>query len=182
MQFYSYLWVQEDETPYYVGKGSGDRAYRKSGHRVFPPVDKARIFIFPQESERDAFESEIALIALFGRKNKGTGCLENHTDGGEKPPSWKGKKRGAEFSRRLGERSRGVHPSEATKEKIRAIRTGTHWTQASRDKMSKTRTGVPYSPAHKEAAKLAHQTSCRCFQHVRTRNLALEVQDGELRG
>ena len=34
-------------------------------------------------SEAEAFESEIALIELFGRKDNGTGCLRNLTNGGE---------------------------------------------------------------------------------------------------
>jgi hypothetical protein len=182
MGFYTYLWLREDGTPYYAGKGSGKRAFISAGHVCHRPVDKNRILIFSHVSELEAFESEIAFIKWFGRKDLGTGCLRNLTNGGENPPSWKGKKRGAEFSQRCAQRNRDNPPSEATKEKIRAIRLGTHWTQAARDKMSRTRTGVPYSPSHKAAAKLAHQTSCGCFLHVRTRNLAREVQENELRG
>jgi hypothetical protein len=84
-QFYSYLWLREDGTPYYAGKGSGRRAFiRRENH--WPPKDPTRIALFPQDSEADAFESEIALIALFGRKDIGTGILQNRTTGGENPP------------------------------------------------------------------------------------------------
>jgi hypothetical protein len=183
MLFYSYLWLrEEDESPYYAGKGSGNRAFISHGHSVHRPSDDSRILVFWHTTETEAFESEMAFIKWFGRKDNGTGCLQNHTDGGENPPNWKGKKRGAAFAKQVSERRRGVPSSEETKEKIRASRLGTHWTQAARDKMSKTRTGVPYSASHKAAAKLAHQTSCRCFEHVRTRNLAREVQENELRG
>jgi len=82
-QFYSYLWLRADGTPYYAGKGKDRRAFIRESHRCFPPIDRNRILIFPQPSEADAFESEIALIDLFGRKDLGTGCLRNFTNGGE---------------------------------------------------------------------------------------------------
>lgn len=85
-QFYSYLWLREDGTPYYAGKGYGRRAFRshwRSNHVFYPPKDKSRILIFPMLNEAEAFESEVALIDLFGRKDLGTGCLRNFTDGGD---------------------------------------------------------------------------------------------------
>lgn len=81
--FYSYLWLREDGTPYYVGKGVGKRAFQQLGHRVHLPADSAQIIICPQLNESEAFESECAIIALFGRIDNGTGCLANLTDGGE---------------------------------------------------------------------------------------------------
>jgi NUMOD3 motif len=81
-QFYSYLWLREDGSPYYVGKGSGRRAFRDN-HGVHRPANKTRIILFLQEDEASAFQSEKDLIALFGRKDNGTGILRNLTDGGE---------------------------------------------------------------------------------------------------
>jgi len=89
MEFYSYLWLREDGTPYYVGKGTGNRAWVRESHHCFPPKDRSRILIFPQDSEADAFESEMALIALFGRKDNGTGTLRNMTDGGDGSSGYK---------------------------------------------------------------------------------------------
>jgi hypothetical protein len=108
-QFYSYLWLRADGSPYYAGKGTGDRAYVKYNHRIGPPKERSRILIFPMLNEDEAFESEIALIELFGRKDIGTGCLRNLTGGGENPPVWtrRGYKRSAEFCRKLSERSQG---------------------------------------------------------------------------
>jgi hypothetical protein len=77
-QFYTYLWLREDGTPYYVGKGTGKRAIRKGS-----PQDLTRILIQEHESEADAFTAEIFLIAYYGRIDLGTGCLRNRTDGGE---------------------------------------------------------------------------------------------------
>jgi|SRR5665213_330841 len=83
MDYYSYLWLRaSDGSPYYAGKGSGRRAV-KGYHGVHRPSDKSRILIFPMLNEAEAFASEVALIELFGRKDLGTGCLRNRTNGGE---------------------------------------------------------------------------------------------------
>lgn len=100
-QFYAYLWLREDGTPYYVGKGSGKRAYeRHKGH--WAPKDRSRILILNRESEQDAFNTEIELIHNWGRKDIGTGCLHNRTNGGENPPNWTGKKHSLETIQKLG--------------------------------------------------------------------------------
>lgn len=74
---YTYMWLREDGTPYYVGKGTGERAFRKGS----PP--RERILLELHESEADAFTAEKFLIAYYGRKDNGTGILRNLTDGGE---------------------------------------------------------------------------------------------------
>jgi len=61
-QFYAYLWLREDGTPYYAGKGCKNRAYQRDGHRVYPP-EKSRIIIYPVLSEAEAFALEMTLIA-----------------------------------------------------------------------------------------------------------------------
>lgn len=75
--FYTYLWLREDGTPYYVGKGKGKRAYRKGS----PPIERVLIQEYP--SEEDTFQAEKFLISYYGRKDMSTGILINHTDGGE---------------------------------------------------------------------------------------------------
>jgi hypothetical protein len=81
--FYTYLYLREDGTPYYVGKGKGRRAFRKGQRQFNVPVDKSNILIQEFESEADAFEAEKFLIEYYGRKDLGAGCLRNLTDGGE---------------------------------------------------------------------------------------------------
>jgi len=95
-EFYTYVWLREDDTPYYVGKGSRERAYTSWGHGVRCPADRAKIVVYPAQTETEALEVEIALIWYYGRKDLGTGCLRNLTDGGENPPSAKGLKRSNE--------------------------------------------------------------------------------------
>lgn len=83
--YYTYLWLREDGTPYYVGKGTWkenkfvnqERAYRKGA----PPTERIILQIHPTEEE--AFFAERFLISFYGRINNSTGCLRNYTDGGE---------------------------------------------------------------------------------------------------
>ena len=75
--FYTYLWLREDGSPYYVGKGTLERAHRKGA----PPEE--RIIVQEWLSEEQAFTAEIFLIAFYGRIDLGTGCLRNLTAGGE---------------------------------------------------------------------------------------------------
>ena len=82
--FYVYTYLREDRTPYYVGKGSGERAFKKWGKGIKPPKDLSRIVIVEDNlDEQTAFDLERKLIAEYGRKDLGTGILYNMTDGGE---------------------------------------------------------------------------------------------------
>jgi hypothetical protein len=81
--YYTYAYLREDRTPYYIGKGKGNRVY-ETHRRVKPPKDKSRIIFLKQNlTEEEAFKHEIYMITMFGRKDLGTGILRNLTDGGE---------------------------------------------------------------------------------------------------
>ena len=83
-RFYTYAYLREDRTPYYIGKGEGNRVYVRSKKCIKPPKDKSRIIFLKQNlTEEDAFKHEIYIIAVFGRIDSGTGILHNRTDGGE---------------------------------------------------------------------------------------------------
>ena len=178
MKFYAYLYLREDRTPYYAGKGTGKRAFATS-HCVPPPRDKSRILIFPQSSEVDAFALEMAFIRVFGRKDLGTGCLRNATNGGEgssgyaHTPATKLKqsqiKKAAPIlftdAYRLKLRlaragrtpSQGMKHTDDWKSRHRAVMTGNTYRKGiahsaeSRQKMSKAHKGKPWTAARRKA-------------------------------
>ena len=83
-RFYVYAFLRKDDgTPYYIGKGQGDRINSPTGRRFkLPPKDQRKILV-DGLTEPEAFEYEVSLISLLGRKDLGTGCLRNLTDGGD---------------------------------------------------------------------------------------------------
>jgi hypothetical protein len=85
LNFYVYAYLREDDSPYYIGKGKGKRAFIKNKKEKFkPPSDVSRIIILESSlTESDAFSLEKQYIKKYGRKDNGTGILRNQTDGGE---------------------------------------------------------------------------------------------------
>ena len=84
-EYYTYAYLREDRTPYYIGKGIGYRITNNSSRNGLKcPKDKSRVIKLKQNlTEEEAFKHEIYMIAVFGRKDLGTGILHNRTDGGD---------------------------------------------------------------------------------------------------
>jgi len=153
MTFYTYLWLREDGSPYYVGKGKGDRAFEDHGWGR-PPKDSSRIILQYWLDESTALAFEIYQIDFWGRKDLGIGILRNMTDGGENPPkSRKGKRQPA--------------TSEATKLKLSRILTG----------MKKP----PRTLDHRRKLSLANQNKPSYERTNETLGLQSEAQKGKPR-
>ena len=139
MKYYTYAYLRKDGTPYYIGKGKFDRAYRKRSKGINPPKNKARILILKENlTEEKAFQHEKYMIAIFGRKDLGTGILRNKTDGGDGIS--------------------GYIFGEETKEKLSESRKGNRnpfygksHTEKSREKLRESHLGVS---KHNEESKL----------------------------
>jgi hypothetical protein len=128
-----FVWLREDGTPYYVGKGTGNRAIRKGS-----PKDLASILIQEFPSEADAFAAEKFLIAYYGRIDLGTGCLRNRTDGDDgasgrlvsqqtrlkQRTAHKGKTLSEEHCRNISKSKQGHETSEETCRKIKEAAKG----------------------------------------------------------
>jgi hypothetical protein len=83
MNFVVYMYVREDGTPYYIGKGRPRRPYEKRGRACGIPPKERIVIVHKDIDEETAFRLEKELISKYGRKDLGTGILHNRSDGGE---------------------------------------------------------------------------------------------------
>ena len=163
-QYYIYSYLREDYSPYYIGKGSGKRAYNKGSKEVKPPRDKSRIRILKVDlTEEEAFLLEKLYILMFGRIDSGTGILRNRSDGGDgasgaiksKETREKlrqanlGKKKPKEVGEKISKALTGRKLSEEVKAKLRAGHKGRKCTEEHKRKVSEAKKGFK----HTEEAK-----------------------------
>ena len=149
--YYTYAYLREDGTPYYIGKGSGNRAYATHYNTYVPP--KERILILKDNlTEEEAFKHEIYMINVYGRKDLRTGILWNRTDGGDGSSGHKHTeemrklisqktKEGMtpEVRKKLSKSSMGKVLSEETKKKMSIRMKGKVWTRDEVERRRNTR-------------------------------------------
>ena len=148
LHYYVYSYLREDNTPYYIGKGIRDRAWKKGTTEVQPPRDLTRIVIVEEGlTELGALAIERRLIRWYGRKDTGTGILRNQTDGGDGGPGSK----------------KGSTKSEETKKKIAlsvALTKSLHTVEEKKrisENISRAKKGCILSP--KAIAKIVAKTT-----------------------
>lgn len=166
-QYYTYKLINSlDQQPFYVGKGSGSRMYQhlreaeRSGtakrsvhYKILSIIQAGGHIIYEKtdwETEQQAFDEEKRLIALLGRKDIGTGCLCNLTEGGE------GVKTSPELNERRAAKHRGMKRSDSARANMKKAQIdsvtrrkqengGSAITKETRENMSKRRRGIPWS-------------------------------------
>ncbi|MBC8427340.1 MAG: hypothetical protein H8D97_00465 [Proteobacteria bacterium] len=133
--FYVYgLYRPNEEKPFYIGKGHGDR-YKKS---TFPSkttnIHKKNIInkikysgnkviskiLLENLTEQESFSKEIELIKKYGKISDG-GTLVNYTNGGE---GTAGLGKTDEWKRKIGIANTGKKHSDETKLKMRNLKLG----------------------------------------------------------
>ena len=198
-QFYTYLHCKPDGTPFYVGKGCGKRfrVFTQRGEFHANVVAKygaknILLFVFPCDSEQQAFDDEIQQIAQLRRDGF---RLANSTDGGEGAsgrvlseeslrklseshtgqPAWnKGMRMSEEFCARMSQALTGKKQSEATIKKRFASRAGYKHSEGTKARISASHTGKKMSTEAVEKSRLYRLGRKQSAAHRENRSLALK--------
>lgn len=132
---YRHIRLDKDE-PFYIGIGSrknrqgAQATYRASStytrNNIWNAITKKTMYDIEIVLESDDYEyikkKEMEFIALYGRIDKGTGCLANMTDGGDGKCGWS--------------------PSQETKDKISSAQVGKKMSSESVQKSLEARTRI----------------------------------------
>ena len=100
-RFYVYAYLRADGTPYYVGRGTGNRMIRQQGHAVKVPARHCVKVLQDGLTTEEADKWETDLIAILGKKREGTGCLLNWQDGGSTRTGFRHRPEFAEYMKQV---------------------------------------------------------------------------------
>ena len=150
--FYVYQYLREEGTPYYVGKGKGKRAFVKGKHeRIKKPSNLNNIIIVKDNlTETEAFKLETQLIEQYGRKDLGTGILQNLSNGGDGPSGAVYGPIPEERRKKISEKLTGRKVSDETKQKLSLSHKGLKQSDETKKKRSEKLKGIEKSIEYKE--------------------------------
>ena len=202
MDFYVYLLKRPDGSPFYVGKGRGNRCTRHAQNAYLlkdPNLHKVNVIkkiirsglkpvieiVQSSLTEHDAFELEKKLISQYGRFHNG-GVLTNCSDGGE---GQSGFKLSLESRKKLS-RPGALNPFFGKKhdpeslEKIGSANRGKCLSPEWRSRLSKSLIGSKKSQEHKDKIRLSligkkhsHEHTEKCARSHRGKRLSQEHKD-----
>lgn len=171
--FYTYIWRDGNGVPFYVGKGTDNRAQNvKARSREFKEVYALGgcfveiVDYFMHESQVHA--NEVELIARYGRRDMG-GLLVNKTDGGEGARGWQPS---AETREKIGAASRGKKLSSDHRAAIgksllgNARRSGIPHAGEVRAKISQALFGMPKSYETRAKMSISALGNTKCVGRV----------------
>ena len=162
LNFYVYAYLREKSsstsnkgTPYYIGKGRHNRMFNK--HYAKPKDNNYIIILENNLTELGAFALERRMIRWYGRKDIGTGILNNQTDGGEGVSgrifsdetrakislALKGKPKSEEHRKKSAKAALGHKHTEEMKRRMSERASQFKHTDTSRLKMSLSQKGKP---------------------------------------
>lgn len=179
--FYTYAYLRENGTPYYIGKGKGKRAFEKKGRKIAVPPRERILFLKTGLTEEEAFHHEIYMIFVYGRKDSGSGILYNYTDGGEGLSGFKpSDETRAKVSQSLlgNTRRRGKPNSLETRLKISENNKGKKRSPEAVENIKKALQGKPKSVEHR--AKLREVALNRKPVSEETRKKMSQSQRGRV--
>jgi hypothetical protein len=142
--YYTYAYLREDKTPYYIGRGKHHKGYKyhrmSAKHTCGVPPQERRLILKDNLSKEQAMKHEEYMIDLFGIVHDNTGILRNYVKdscGG----SYEGRKLSEETKQKM---------SLAMKKRWES---GVYDTQEYKDKIAESNRQNPRVKKHSEQTK-----------------------------